>query len=100
MSTTAEQSLTHHVRLVMDNDDEGIYRMRREIVREALEMDATTARRNVADKLEDLYAALAGLTDDLGVSEPDLPAMEILSTALAFVDWDDIAADYIAEESE
>jgi len=117
MSTTAEQSLTHHVRLIMDND-EGIYLERCELTKRALEDnrpignswgivsddDRADARKlavhDLANSLEHLYRSLVGLEDDFGVAEPSLPASEILSTALAFVDWREMAADYLEEEAE
>ena len=94
MSTTAEQSLTHHVQLILDND-EGLYNMRRKIIARNIDSPA-----DAADELRSLYESLVGLNDEFGTPEPNLPATEILSTALAFVDWRGMAADYIAEESE
>lgn len=99
---TAEQSLTHHVRLILDND-EGLYNMRREIVQRAIadaDVSGEASGQDVAEELQGLYEGLVGLRDDLGVPEPGMPAMEILSTALAFVDWHEMAVDYIAEQVE
>jgi hypothetical protein len=98
---TAEQALTHHVRLILDND-EGLFNMRREIVQAAIENaeEGPVNVNQVADELSELYEQLVGIRDDFGVEQPGLPALEILSTALAFVDWFGIAEDYIAEERE
>jgi hypothetical protein len=94
MFTNTEERLTYHVRLILDND-EGLYLARREMA-QAAGHDV----QGLADGLKDMYEGLCGLTDDFGVEAPGLPAMEILSTALAFVDWRAMAEDYITEETE
>lgn len=119
----AEDSLTYHVRLVLDND-EALYRHRREIVKEHLvapddcpicggsgegpiASEQNCDRCNgtgflkrypcrLGDRLKDFCEELAGLD----INENDLLsnlARELLSTALAWVDWTELAEACIEE---
>lgn len=96
---TCEAALSHHVRLVLDNEYD-LYRRRREIVRVWAWGDAPVSA--VADALKDWCEELTGLEHgDMGhVFGPPVLAREVLSTALAWVDWMALARDYIAEREE
>ena len=123
----ADDSLTDHVRLVLDND-EVLYRLRCEIVRKHLAAQddcpicggtgevrggiapdgrtlCTHCERHgerqryphqLGDRLKDFCEELAGLD----INENDLLsnlAREVLSTALAWVDWTGLAETYIED---
>lgn len=90
---TAEQALTDHVALILDDD--ALYLQRREIVQSTMRAQLANAQvSRVADALKAWCEELA-----MGEDPPADLATEILTTALAFVDWRSLAADYIAEES-
>ena len=124
----AADSLTYHVRLVLDND-ESLYDRRRRIVREHLAAreecefcsgsgrdwrdrgpanvcdccDGSSERERyphqLGERLKDWCEELGGL----GVNEDDrlsILAREVLSTALAWADWTGLAETYIEEEQE
>ena len=124
----AADSLTYHVRLVLDND-ESLYAQRRRIVHEYLaargerEFDRDSVRdwrdrgeaivcdcwgrssqrerypHQLGERLQDWCEELAGLD----VNESDrfsILAREVLSTALAWADWTGLAESYIEEERE
>ncbi len=121
----AEDSLTYHVRLVLDND-EALYRHRCEIVQEHLaaqddcpifrgsgegpiapEQDRDHCNgtgflkrlpHQLGDRLKDFCEELAGLEWE-GDAGSGL-AREVLSTALAWVEWAGLAEAYIEEERE
>jgi hypothetical protein len=54
----------------------------------------------LGDRLKDWCEGLAGLNSPNVVRSNGLLATEILSTALAWVDWTQLAEDYIEEERE
>lgn len=87
MSDFAEQA-THHVRLVLDND-ERLYFARRELILSC-------------DGVQDTAAALRDWCEELcfGDDAAHNLATELLLLALAWVDWDEMARGYIAEECE
>lgn len=106
---TAEQRLTHHVALILDND-EPLYLHQRELTSAAIHRAEhhfaaieEPRRSNVsasvlADDLKDWCEELCGLEDDA------LPALtrELVQTALHHVDWIALAKDFLerlAEES-
>ena len=119
----AEDSLTYHVRLVLDND-EALYRHRCELVQEHLAAqddcpicggsdespiaseqdcdhcdDTGFLKRyphQLGDRLKDFCEELVGLEWE-GDAGSGL-AREVLSTALAWVGWAQLAEDYIEEE--
>ncbi len=121
----AKDSLTHHVRLVLDND-EVLYRHRCELVNEHLAAQddcpfcggsgegpiafeqacdhcngtGFLKRRphQLGDRLKDFCEELVGLEweGDVGSGL----AREVLSTALAWVDWTGLAEAYIEEERD
>jgi hypothetical protein len=96
MSTTAEQSLTHHARLILDNDYDR-YQERRALVRAFLTSEDAPYPHLLGDTLKDWCEGIvARETDSVA---PGL-ASEILTTALAFVDWRGMAESYIEEEGE
>ncbi len=125
----AELELTHHVRLVLDND-EALYHERREIVRAHLAVrdpcpfcdgtgeapiaceqncehcngagDRPRYPRRLGDQLKEWCEDLVGLEygGEKTPEESGLLACEILSTALAWVDWVELAKDYIEEAKE
>ncbi len=125
----AEDSLTYHVRLVLDND-ETLYNTRREIIREHLAArdrcpmcggvgtrtnrgEGPNARiacercgqsgkvsrspHQLGERLKGLCEELIGLEWE-GDAGSGL-AREVLSTALAWVDWAGLAASYIEDMS-
>ena len=120
----AEDSLTYHVRLVLDND-EVLYRHRCELVREHLaaqddcpicggsgegpiasEQDCDHCNgtgflkrfpRQLGDRLKDFCEELVGLEWEADAGSG--LAREVLSTALAWVDWAGLAASYIEDMS-
>jgi len=85
-SDTLEERITHLVRLWIDND-EGLYLHRRQLVRDALD------EIQLEDALKEWVAELAN-------PSPEGMVGDILTTALAFVDWHTMATDYMAEEDE
>ena len=89
----AEEALSHHVCLVIDNEG-GSYELRREYVRGFID-------ENDADRPWILGDQLKCWIEDMTLSH-DLSILqrEILTTALAYVDWEQIARDYIQEERE
>lgn len=100
---TAEQSLTHHVALILDNE-ETFYLQRREIVQAAMNEAVTrfqgrpkVAIRIAAENLKDWAGQI--VEDETGDLAFGL-ARELLTTALAFVDWDALAESWIEEERE
>jgi hypothetical protein len=106
---TAEQSLTHHARLVLDNDY-GLYTHRLELVAQSRESAAeweTTYELKDNDgavRVSYLADALKDWAEEIVAQESDDVAngftAEILTTALAWIDWQEMARDYIAEEAE
>ncbi len=121
----AEDSLTYHVRLVLDND-EVLYQHRCELVQEHLaaqddcpicegsgegpiasEQDCDHCNatgflkrcpHQLGDRLKDFCEELVGLEWE-GDAGSGL-AREVLSTALAWVDWTGLAEAYIEKERE
>lgn len=86
---------THHVSLVLDND-EGLYNWRREIVEQNGPEIAP-----VAAALKDWAEELVGVGgEEYGLPELTMLNREMVGLALAWVNWDKLAADYIAEENE
>jgi len=102
---------TWAVALHLDNDH-GTYTM----VREQAEMYAMHAEDHpnvpkiwtadealrflLADHLKDFAETLCGIgeeSDDYGIAEPSLLAIDMLRAALSEVDWDEIARHVIAE---
>jgi hypothetical protein len=124
----AAESLTYHVRLVLDND-QSLYGQRRNIVRAHLasreECEFCDGGRrdyrdlgpaNICDCCggsgerhrypHQLGERLKGWCEELGGLEVDendrlsILAREVLSTALAWADWTGLAKTYIREEQE
>lgn len=95
----AAESLTRHVQLVLDNDY-GLYHERRRIVDEfvtsAEQSGAEAYPHLLGDELYEWAQSLIGLDGD----ELDGFQREILTTALGWVDWREIANDYIGELEE
>ncbi len=90
---SAEASLTYHVQLILDND-ENLYRMRREIVQEFMSGPDANYTHLLGDQLQEWVG-------EMSESESDsLLRTEIVSTALAFVSWREMAKGYIEEEAE
>lgn len=120
---TCEQSLTHHVSLVLDNE-QATYKARRAIVHDWLwgvigsrvhDDDEPTPRgdepveptpaevHELAERLKDWCEELVGLEhagEDQRLGEAGRSLQrEILSTALAWVEWDDLATDWGQEQA-
>lgn len=102
---------TWAVALHLDND-EGTYTMVREradeIKAEAADhhnvpeiwTEEEAARFELADYLKDFAETLAGIgseSDDYGIAEPSLLAIDMIRAALSEVDWDEIARNVLSE---
>jgi len=124
-----QRELTHHIRLVLDND-EALYDGRREIVRAHLAVrdpcpfcdgtgealigckhncehcngasDHPRHPRQLGDQLKEWCEDLVGLQSvgEENAWESRLLTCEILSTALAWVAWVELAEDFIEEAKE
>lgn len=105
--TDATQHFTHHVALVLDNDQEA-YNRRRAIVREwfgegadarSLAKLADTLKDWARELVEPLYAGSmdrgGGEWTETGV----MLARELLSSALDFADWRRLAIDWAEEDA-
>ena len=97
MTVTAEQSLTEQVRLVLDND-ESLYRMRREIVQNGI--DADLYPHQIAEALQAWAEELAGIEEIESNDARSLLQLALIITALGWVDWDSLARDWMAEEGQ
>lgn len=96
MFTSAAEGLTHHVRLVLDNNYDR-YQERRALVRSFLASDDAQYPHLLGDLLKDWCEEIvARETDDVANGL----ASELLTSALAWVEWREMAADYITEEAE
>ena len=96
MSTTAEQSLTHHAQLILDNDYNR-YQERRALVRAFLVSDDAQYPHLLGDILKDWCESIVARET---ASVATGLASELLTTALAFVDWRGMAESYIENEGE
>jgi len=126
---TVEERLTYHVRLVLDND-EALYLERRALVQAWLEdrekcphcgghgwrwtpgapgethtcafCDGTGRRAfisRLAERLKD-FAERVCAKEFPGMFNGSTLTLEVLVTALAYVDWDALAASYAEDERE
>ncbi len=86
MADRTAEALAHHVRLILDND-EALYEWRRHLARHA------DGPGDLSDALRDMVEELCGLGD-----MDCCMVSELLTTAIAHVDWYAMAQSYLAEE--
>jgi hypothetical protein len=87
---------TWTVMLHLDNDEE-TYTMVRE---RAEALDADAPRYELAMWLKEFAETLCGMGDEseeFGIPEPTLLAMDMIRAALSEVDWDEMAAHVLSE---